>query len=201
MSENSRFVSDRRTPNQASWDGEADWAEGTTEDVDIINGQVIGRIGTPDQISGGQVLYNEGVNEGSWVEGANGGTEYSPLGGTLTKGADHLFAEVTPNPDDDNIVSWLYNDVIDFSNYTEIIIEAAVQGDGRFDIVLTQEAAFDYNGEYYYDAWYPENYPRQTTTFDISDVSEEYYLHLGAKDASLPSSQNAEAKFYYLGLR
>ncbi|MFD1570408.1 MULTISPECIES: LamG domain-containing protein [Haloferacaceae] len=39
----SRFTSDRRTREESSWTGEEDWAAGTAENVDVVDGNLVSR--------------------------------------------------------------------------------------------------------------------------------------------------------------
>jgi hypothetical protein len=47
VGEKSRFTSDRRLPKGSSWAGESDWAAGVAENVDVVDGQLVGR--SPNQ--------------------------------------------------------------------------------------------------------------------------------------------------------
>lgn len=205
MSENlSHFISDRRGPGEASWRAEADWAAGTAENVTTVDGVLVGQAPTQSrQISGDVELYNEGVNEDSWGRGATEGDPGTPLGGTLRKETDHLFVDADPNPDGYNSVSWVYNDIIDFGNYREIIVESASQqNEGRVAVVLSSRRHVDI------EEWLQigsKPYPRKTDTLDVSGVSSEYYLHLVARDNVLSlsgydDSRRSEGEFYYVGL-
>ena len=49
MAEKSRFTSDRRVPSTSSWRDDTDWAAGVAEDVDVVDGGLIGR--PPNQYS------------------------------------------------------------------------------------------------------------------------------------------------------
>lgn len=201
--EKSRFTSDRRSPSDSSWADETDWVVGTTENVDVANGLLVGRV--PDQsrqIPDGGELYNEGANEDSWVEGGTEGNPGSPLGGELIKEADHLFADPVPNPDGTNGVSWVYSSKIDFSNYSEIVVESASQeNEAIIQIVLSPESYLDIsNGEYYIINWGDGSFARKTDTFDVSGISTDYYLHLTVRDNAAFEERSVEGEFYYVGL-
>ncbi|WP_154017972.1 hypothetical protein [Halorubrum sp. AJ67] len=210
MSRNpSHFISDRRGAREASWGGEADWATGTAENVAVVDGVLVGQAPTQSrQISGDVELYNEGANEDNWRYGGTEGDPNTPLGGTLTKETDHLFADADPNPDGFNAVSWVYDDVIDFGGYREIVVESASQeNEGFVAVVLSTKKYVDI--EEFYRTGGSDNhsgpYPRKTETLDVSDVSNEYYVHLMARDNVISSdgyddSRRSEAEFYYVGL-
>lgn len=205
MSENpSHFISDRRGAREASWRGEADWATGTAENVAVVDGVLVGQAPTQSrQISGDVELYNEGANEGSWRYGGTEGDPETPLGGTLTKETDHLFVDADPNPDGYNAVSWVYDGIIDFGGYREIIVESASQqNEGWVAVALSSRKYVDIEELYITES---EPYPRRTETFDVSGVSNEYYVHLVARDNVLSLSGNddsrrSEGEFYYVGL-
>lgn len=202
--EQPRFTSDRRGPSGSSWKGDADWAAGVAENVSVVDGVLVGQAPAQTrQISGDVELYNEGVNEDSWGRGGTFGDPESPTGGTLTKETDHLFVDANPNPDGFNSASWVYNDIIDFGNYREIIVESASQqNEGYVAVVLSPRRYVDI------EEWLPiesKPYPRQTDTFDVSGVSSEYYLHLVARDNVVrphggDDSLQSEGEFYYVGL-
>lgn len=60
--ESSRFTSDRRAREEASWANEEDWGSGTPENVDVVDGGLVGRAPPQDgDISGSESYTGTGT--------------------------------------------------------------------------------------------------------------------------------------------
>lgn len=67
----SRFTSDRRGREEASWGGQADWEDGTVENVDMTADGLVGRhpVQTEDVPASGTIADFESGNLDSWPTG------------------------------------------------------------------------------------------------------------------------------------
>ncbi|MFD1570407.1 MULTISPECIES: LamG domain-containing protein [Haloferacaceae] len=78
----SRFTSDRRTREESSWTGEEDWAAGTAENVDVVDGNLVSRsTGGAGDIPDSAIYrwkFDEGV--GTFADADVGGMDCSTSG-------------------------------------------------------------------------------------------------------------------------
>lgn len=68
----SRFTSDRRVSSRSTWESDSDWAAGVAEDVDVVDGRLVGR--PPKQ-------HSELPDNGLLLEGFKNGSLSSEYGG------------------------------------------------------------------------------------------------------------------------
>lgn len=66
--EESRFTSDRRVPSDSSWAGESDWIAGTSENVEVVDGGLVGRASKYDrELLNGLVYDFENNSTEDWA--------------------------------------------------------------------------------------------------------------------------------------
>lgn len=89
----SRFTSDRRIQDDASWSEAGDWEAGTVENVDIVDGTLVSRpvSTTPTEMPGSTIARYKAENfDGSTWTDSIGNYDFSVDAGSPTKKADAI---------------------------------------------------------------------------------------------------------------
>lgn len=79
----SRFTSDRRSPDTASWEGDADWTAGIAENVEVVGRDLVGRVPSSVDVAPDSGLYHYSFTGGSLADNWGNGPELENNGATL----------------------------------------------------------------------------------------------------------------------
>lgn len=123
-------------------------------------------------------LYNEGEYESAWIEGGGFGV------GDQSKETDHLFAAGGPDDTGSAERAWVTEDLIDLSGVNTIEVEWESGADFYEGSIA---AHTDQNGTYFEASTdlrrsVDTDFARTTESFDVSGLSDQYYIALHARD-------------------
>lgn len=138
-------------------------------------------------------LYSLGGGESGWIEGASNGS------GSVSKNADHLFAEVSGNPLSTAERTWVTDSTFDLTDFGTIGIDWSASGAFQTaGLIISTSQTGDktiFDERFHHDC----DEVRRTQTFSFS-LSGSYYIRVYCSDQSGTSDVPGSVEAYRVWL-